>query len=167
MAAAPSPDGIPAGWRPFAADLLAEATAMAASTNVAEAGGHLGQMALACGTCHTEAGVLEQVTLVALPAEMYDQDVRMDNHQWGSDWMWFGLVTANEDAYRLGATTFTSGRLPAPTQVVSGTDLMPLLGEVAAVAGRAAESQDDEQRAGHYGELLASCAACHSLQMIE
>ncbi len=167
MAASPSPDGIPPGWRPFAADLLVEATALAAAQNAQEAGGHLGQMALACGTCHTEAGVLEQVKLAALPQEMYDEDVRMDNHQWGSDWMWFGLVTNSADAYRLGAAVFTSENLPAPTQVVSGTDLMPLLGEVAAVAARAAAAEDDEQRAAHYGELLASCAACHSVQMTE
>lgn len=167
MAASPSPAKIPEGWRPFAVDLLAEASAMAAAESVDAAGGHLGNMGLACGTCHTEAGVLEQVATVVLPPEMYNEDMRMENHQWASDWMWFGLVTANEDAYRLGASTFSSTSLPPPEQSVSGTGLMPLLDDLRAVAGHAALSETDGDRAANYGKLLASCAACHSQPMVE
>jgi len=167
MAASPSPADIPASWRPFAADLLAEATALASAETPQAAGGHLGRMALACGTCHTEAGVVEQVAMVVLPEEMNDNDARMDNHQWASDWMWFGLVTADARFYRLGAATFSGPGLPRPTDAVSGTEMRTLLEQVGRIAKFAEGAGDDEERASNYGELLAACATCHAMAAAE
>lgn len=163
MVASSSPEGIPDGWRPFAADLLAEATSLATSESLDAAGGQLAQMAMACGTCHAEAAVLEQVEIQVLPEEMDDHHARMENHQWASDWMWFGMVTANERAYRLGAMTFTSDNLPPVSAAVQGPEMTALLARVDGVGSVAAEATDEEARATAYGQLLASCAACHAM----
>ncbi|MFT6143387.1 MAG: hypothetical protein ACJAZO_000452 [Myxococcota bacterium] len=88
--------------------------------------------------------------------------MRMENHQRGPDWMWFGPVTANANAYRLGATTFDGNSRPIPPQSVSGTELLPLMAGLRAVATQAVNLEDDEAPATNYGELLATSAACHA-----
>ena len=165
MAAAPPVDTLPSGWRPFAADLLAEAASLAEANSASSAGAQVGQMGVACGTCHTEAGVLERVALAALPAEMDNDDARMDNHKWASDWMWFGLVTADDSFYRLGATVFGDTSLPAPPPQLEQQEADSRLVALRAVAEAATAATSAPDRAQHYGEILATCATCHGEEL--
>jgi mono/diheme cytochrome c family protein len=164
MSTTPDLEGLPTIWNPFISTLLAEADAMASAETLEQAGQHMGRMGLACGTCHTETSKTEVVRSRVLPNHMDDVDARMDNHKWGSDWMWFGLVAADDGAYIAGTTVIASIGLAEPSATLSGRRNEALLSRVSAAAVAAAAAEDDEARAHAYGVLLATCASCHAPQ---
>ncbi len=162
LAVTPAPEGLPSVWRPFVADALLEAETLSQADSAEGAAAALARLGVSCGTCHVETGMVESVRAAVFPDDIRDEDSRMATHQWASDWMWFGLVTADERAYRLGAGVFLGENLPEPPEQVEGPELEGLLSRVGEAAAAAVEAQDDDERAARYGQLLSACSECHS-----
>jgi cytochrome c553 len=120
------------------------------------------RVAVACASCHEQA---VQRPIFPDPGRAPRRDhatstVRMVSHQWAVDRLWEGLVANSDTHWRAGLAVLSATPLPyAPT-----TDAA-LLGE--ALQHRANEALRSptgniDERARIYGEMLVTCAACHS-----
>ncbi len=123
-----------------------------------------GAMLQACGECHRSTGVRVEVALPAPAAPDSPTVARMAVHGQASQAMVMALVAADEPAFVQAAAILREASLVPDGLDPSGT-LPPMaietgvrLGDLAAQAGSA------EGRHGELmGEILSTCASCHSL----
>ena len=158
------PEGDP-GMTPAAADARRSveiARGLAAARSIDEALRYEARVAETCAECHLHAQILPVFpSLTAVPPDYATSAARMARHQWAADRLWEGLVGAEEDRWRMGLDVLA--RTPAPFSPLTDA---PALAESlqqrarTALAGRATEALAD--RATAYGEILVTCAACHS-----
>lgn len=162
LSASPAPDGLPELWQPFVADMLAEADTLSHAESAEAAGASIGRLAVACGSCHVEAGAVQVVKRAVIPPDIADEDTRMWQHQWAVDWMWAGLLSGDTHAYRAGAAVFADASIPEPHPNLVEAGLQGALAQLIDTARLAAAAETDDARAQHYGHLIASCSGCHS-----
>jgi hypothetical protein len=90
----------------------------------------------------------------------------MQRHELAIVQMWDGLVLPSENAWRSGTVTITRAPLRAPE--LAGRPISPALHErIEATRGLAKQARlatTYQERGRVYGELIAGCAQCHSLQ---
>ncbi|MCB9763324.1 MAG: hypothetical protein H6739_26395 [Alphaproteobacteria bacterium] len=113
----------------------------------------------ACGDCHQAAGVQMLQDPAPPPA------TAMLRHQWAAERLWEGLVAPSEDALRAGWEALVeTPMLPAELgEAASSPEVVALEARVHQLAGRvAAHGTPRAARAEAYGELMATCAACHA-----
>ena len=159
-------NALPAELRPRLVEMQTEAASFAQATTLTQAGTAVGRMLARCGACHAESHGGPTVAETPIP-EGDTPEARMRRHQWASDRMFDGLLTASPDTFRRGNDALTSApltqdELPAtaaqpPEQVVTLTTHVRELGAEAAAA------EDDDTRASIYGRYVATCGACHRL----
>lgn len=157
---------LPENLRPLLQQMQAEAANFAQATTLTEAGTTVGHMLARCGACHIESHGGPNVAETPIP-EGDTVEARMRRHQWASDRMFDGLLTASPETFREGNEALTSApltqsELPAtasqpPEQVVALTTHVRELG------AEATHAVDDEARASIYGRYVATCGACHRL----
>ena len=158
--------GLPTGAEPFVGELRRAALRAAEARRIEEAGAAIGRVAAACGSCHRELGVELRPTehLEPPPGEADDVQMHMVRHAWAADRLWEGLVMPSGEAWAAGAKVFGEEPLDAldmsfedPRGVHEAAKQTHALGE------RAGLETEPSLRARTYGELIASCAACHQI----
>lgn len=152
----------PAAWRDSVAGLRTHAAAAADADSLDTAAVEVAAMADACGGCHA---ALEAVDLVeqALPP---DEDVPegtttpeiMARHGFGATRMWEGIVAPSPRRWIRGTTMFVITPDCVDTPPAEGSHCA----RTRALARRAHLEDDRPTRTALYGELLATCADCHT-----
>jgi cytochrome c553 len=150
-------------WAGKVAAYRAAAGAVAAASDLKEAGRGLGMIAMACGDCHTEYGrpgiLVEAANVQASGVRAY-----MQRHEWAAERLWDGLVVPSDDAWNAGALALSEGPL-SPDELTPGKSSVPRVGELAGavhdLAHRAVALDRAGARAQTYGQVLATCAECH------
>lgn len=140
------------------------AAAVARATTVDAACKLEAKLAAACGGCHVETGVAPEFRAYpAVPPDVATIEGRMARHRWAADRLWEGVVGGADEPWKAGldvlaATPFDWGERQNERRAL-GRDLQRL----ADTARKRKASDTLDTRATSYGDMLATCAACHTL----
>jgi mono/diheme cytochrome c family protein len=152
-------DSLPAGWEPYVADMsLAAQRALEAST-IEDAAAAAAAMGLACGACHQATETGPKFTLGAEVNTARGVGAHMQRHRWAADRMWEGLVGPSDTSWAWGAASMREAALRPQGQPEQIEDLAK---QVHQLGAQAEEAIEPEARATVYGELLGTCADCHT-----
>lgn len=161
--------GLPADWKPWIGEMQRHAQELTLTGGIDGAAQSVAGLAQACGNCHwrMQRGPRAEPTID--PDVDYDAadpiDARMLRHELGADELWRGLALPSEESWRMGARILTRAPMKPPIQ--DGTPVIPEMASqiervrVLAKEARLAPSHDDRRHV--YGELIATCARCHTV----
>jgi hypothetical protein len=161
---------LPAQWAPWVKDMQASGAEVAAAPDLESAAQAVGSLGVSCGGCHWNFGVSGPTA----PGDGEDQGfapegpedltTRMLRHQWAADELWYGLTIPSDEAWKAGAHVLIESPFAPPEQndqpispeLARGIETMREFGTMA----RHTDVMSDRARV--YGNLLASCASCHT-----
>lgn len=149
------PEDIPAAGS-FLASIRAAAGRAKRAGTLEEAGRATGEMALACGECHTATGGGPKDVPSPPPAEPH-----MALHVYGAYWMGFGLFAPDERAWKAGTSALASSKLMPEGGATTPPGMQDEEDAVHTLATKAATTTDPAGRAAIWGELLGACSPCH------
>jgi len=156
--------GIEPSWRKHLDAMNAAAQTVADAKDLTGASVGLAAVARACGDCHASLGGPGPV-VGDPPGEGSGVGIRMARHQWAAARLWDGLAVPSEDAWKAGARVLTDAPLE-PDTLTPGKSPAPAIGGLASAVhdlgrrARAVETAVD--RGAVFGELMATCGACHN-----
>lgn len=157
--------GLPPGAAEYTRAMRLAAGRAGQATEPADAGAALGEMALACGACHARWEVKPPLVGDLQPPSASGTAGHMAAHAWGAERLWEGLIAPSGAAWTAGAQSFNGDPL-VPESLgpnVPDPDMARQLAQRAhQIAGEAAGTSDVQQRAALYGQLVATCAQCHT-----
>jgi hypothetical protein len=157
--------GVPEGWAPFVAEMQTAAAGAVEATELEATAAAAGAMAAQCGACHQSQGAMIDVSIGEPPAAEPGTMAHMARHQWAMERLWDGLVTPSDEAWAAGCEVLADAPLAA-SSFADDPRLREELGaeaaRVHALGAQGAEAADLSARGQLYGQLLATCAPCHS-----
>jgi cytochrome c553 len=160
IAEAPDEPGLGA-WARHAAVVRERAAALARATTVEDACRRQARLAEACAGCHADAGAAPEFRPPrGMPPDRPTIDARMARHLWATDRLWEGMVGGAADAWRAGLDVLAATPLPLPDP--GREALGRRLQQLADQARRSSPTDSPAERARAYGELLVTCAGCHT-----
>jgi cytochrome c553 len=157
-------------WAKQAALVRERAAAVASATTLDEACRREARLAEACASCHVDAGVVPDFRSFRPPADQPTVDARMARHLWATGRLWEGIVGGAEDSWRDGLDVLAATPLPAVqagAQAGARADLARRLQQLAAGARQRWRTDTPADRAAAYGEMLVTCAGCHTTRPAE
>jgi mono/diheme cytochrome c family protein len=142
---------------------LAERLATASDVSAAASG--TAALLGACGECHRVAGAMPGPALPSRPT-VGEAVGHMLDHQRAADQMMQGLVLPSPALWNMGAQALRTaplgtGKLPKDPKLTS--EVASSEKRVHALAEQAATATEPKDRVAVYGQLLATCATCHSV----
>lgn len=163
IAGAPDEPGL-GPWTRQAITVRERAAALARATTIAEACQREAKLAAACGRCHADAGASPEFRAHPLaPADHPTIEARMARHRWAADRMWEGIVGGADEPWQAGLDVIAAAPLDGselgPARAPFGRKLQQLAQQ--ARGRKPGEAPPD--RATTYGEILSTCAGCHTL----
>lgn len=162
IAQAPDEAGL-GSWTAHAIVVRERAATLARAKTVGEGCRLVANLAAACAGCHVDAAVLPQLRVYpAAPADRPTIEARMARHRWAADRMWEGIVVGADEPWRAGLDVLAAAPLDwkeiSPKRARFGREL-----ERQAEQARRRKPNDSlTDRATAYGEILATCAGCHT-----
>ena len=148
-----------APWAAQAARVRERAAAVAAATTLDDAIHGVARLGAECASCHVASGATPDLVDPARPpADRNDVASRMTRHRWATDRLWEALITPSDDEWKTGLDVLAATPLPASEL---GKDRAPLARKLQRTAETARTSRPAD-RAQVYGDLLSTCAACHT-----
>lgn len=152
-----------AEWQPYLENVRAAAHQIVLAPDVAAAARMSALLGRRCAQCHEASGAKIVFAREPPPTATPRLSSQMAEHQWAAARLWEGLIGPSPDAWTRGANALAQARMT----IVAEGDLPPELAASDDVqrlhlyAKRAAAATTLDDRATHYGEILASCASCH------
>jgi cytochrome c553 len=141
------------------------AAAVARATTVDQACKLEAKVAAACGGCHVEAGVVAEFRAYPpAPPDVQTLDGRMARHRWAADRLWEGVVGAADEPWNAGLDVLASAPFDWGDRAKERATLAGDLQRLADAARKRKVGDSLDNRATSYGEMLATCAACHTLK---
>ena len=165
IADAPDEPGL-APWAKQATLVRERAAALADASTVEEACRREARLAEACAGCHADAGAVPELRSPGRPPPDHPTlDARMARHVWAAGRLWEGIVVGNASSWRDGLDVLAATPLPATraNHAALGRQLQQLADQ--ARQRRHTDTATDRARA--YGEILATCAGCHTTRPAE
>ena len=149
---------------PWAAHVVAvrdRAAALARATTLAQATRLEASLAAACASCHVETGVAPEFRQFPVPPDAKTVEARMLRHRWAADRIWEGIIGGDPEPWRAGLDVLAAAPLDwgpsSSDRAVHARTLQRLASQA-----RANKLATTEARATAYGEILSTCAACHT-----
>ncbi len=150
---------LPGEARTMEPALVVPAKALAEATTLEAAALALGDIGVACGSCHAAQGVDPGLKAPEPPPTSEGFSEQMQRYHWAAERMWQGLILPSEEAIKesiavietLPAADFHPEWMPALPAAAEQTD-----GNVHQLA-----SLITTKRGWAYGSMLAACASCH------
>lgn len=155
-----------AEWTPFVDEMKKAARDVAAAQDLPSAAAVASRLGRACSRCHEKTRAVVAFAWEEPPADATSLQAQMKRHQWAAARLWQGLVGPSDDMWREGAQVLASTQLDTFAATGSSAprgDVSALATRVRELATSASKIQDKDERATIYGELLSTCAGCHSL----
>jgi cytochrome c553 len=150
--------GLPADWMPHQDAVKAAALRASEAQDLATGALALGELGQACSGCHAASGRGPGPSDTPPPPAGEDVEAVMARHLWASDHLWRGMIRPDQ------------GELDAALAMLGDQGVPGLEGKAANEldAGvrrlvKAVGAATDADRGQRYGELMATCGACHLL----
>jgi cytochrome c553 len=145
-------------WVAQVATVRERAMAVARAATVDDAIRRETRLAAACASCHREnydSAVFGPPP--KLPPDEPALDARMARHRWAADRLWEAVVGDADDAWQQGLDVLAA----APLDV--GAERAPFARELQRLANNARRAKRPiADRAALYGDILVTCAGCHT-----
>jgi cytochrome c553 len=157
---------LPEGSQPLLDQMRASARRVASAADLSEAARGTADVARSCGACHAAYGPGPVFRGSGVPpVEGAGVTLEMRRHDWAAGRLWEGLIGPSDAAWAAGARVLGQAAF-GPDAMMDRTELPPnapaLERRVHDIGRRAAGAADTAARAELYGELLGTCAACHT-----
>lgn len=151
-------------WAAAAVLVRDRAAAVGRATTIDQACRLEAKLAAACGGCHIESSVTPEFRSYPPPPPDRDAvEARMARHRWAADRLWEGVVGGADEPWQAGLDVLAATPIDwggrTSERIKLGRELQRLADQA-----RKRKLRDLELRATSYGELLATCAACHTLK---
>ncbi len=153
-------------WKQELKSVTATAKRLAEVTELSQATPLAAQLAGDCGSCHATMTTITSFKWSPVPDDKPDVRQRMQRHRWAIQRLWEGLVGPSSTSWTEGAEVLAGDALPAAKLVrdkASIPQVDKLAKQLQALAKQALTSDEPSARTKVYGELLGTCAGCHSL----
>ena len=153
------PDAL-AQWQPFFASVKEAASPLAHAKDPIAAGRLVAEVGRRCANCHEATHAKIPLEQLAQPKPDKHLATQMMRHQWAAQRMWEGVIAPSADRWNEGARMLAE----APLTITAESSALGIENDVAKVrllARRALDPKTDRPQL--YGELLATCAHCHSV----
>lgn len=165
IAERPDPPNLPPGAAPYLQSMKTAASRVASGATVQETAAAAAAMLATCGNCHRAVGTMPAH---AAPLEPVVGGVigHMQAHKAAVDLMAQGLTIPSTATWNAGADALATAPLrrgKMPTDPKLSGEVLASETAVHDLAGRARQADDQASRAAVYGEIIESCATCHSL----
>ena len=135
-----------------------EATILLRQNDILPAARTLGRMGVACGDCHVAMDIKVAFTVEEPPVSSAIPAAQMTRHAWAMDRLWDGLSYPSDAAWKAGAGALTT----MPVNFGNNEQANRLSVRIHDLSGQAAVASTPKERADTYGDLLETCALCHS-----
>lgn len=152
---------VPVKWRAYVPPVKRAAEAVMKAEDLTAAAKGTAEMARACGACHVAMEIEIGTSTMRDPSGGEGEGAHMDRHQWAVDRMYEGLIGPSDEAWSSGAAALMEA--PLHSDADASKEVADLAGRVHALGASAKDQTDPQQRAGHYAELIGTCATCHEL----
>lgn len=156
---------VPLEWRPYVDEMRYAALRIKGADDLATAGLSLGRLGRACGACHEAMSARPALAYAPPPADGNTLDAQMERHQWAAARLWEGVIGPADRLWLEGARVMTTTRFDIARSVHEkpNADVLELAERLHEQAKQAITLTDAAARAQHYGEMLDTCASCHSI----
>jgi len=155
---------MPEEWRAHAQMMHSWARRAADATDIVAAAEATAAMGAACGNCHLALKAEVGFAVKGEPPAGDGAVPHMGRHAWASGRMWEGLVAPSGVVWDGGADVLSEAPL-APAELSADIEVLAevseMEGAIHAMGAEAIGLTVQEDRAGVYGDFLATCAACH------
>ncbi|MCO4745380.1 MAG: hypothetical protein KC912_11375 [Proteobacteria bacterium] len=155
-------NSLPDQWRPMLAETKAAAAALSTAPDLQTASGLIGDLALSCAGCHAVTG--GGPNLQEVPLQEWSQAAKMPLHKWSADWMWLGLISGEEEAWKRGGFELVNADLKPRFEDDTPGEGFTQLEQLVTVVGAMTNEQSVEpaERAELYGQFIGLCSQCHT-----
>ncbi len=146
-------------WATYMVVVRDRAAAVARATDVSDAIRKVAAVGAACGKCHSEhVPKLDTGPLPRLPVDRPTLEARMARHRWAADRLWEGVVSNDDGPWRAGLDVLAAAPFEIPA------DRAPFARTLQRAADQARRPSPGPlvDRATTYGEILVTCAKCHT-----
>lgn len=158
--------GVPGEPPAYVDSMRLAARGVTGAPDVADAAMASGRMGAVCGACHVAARQGPQYQALGPPPTGSATNVaqQMTLHQWALGKMWDGLTGPSDAAWTRGVTSLAGA--PGYQQHIARGGVALTVAD--SLAGRLrslgvlAQAAPPAERARLFGELLGTCAACHT-----
>lgn len=153
------------GWPMFVEDMQTAAEQMIAAPDVPAASVLAARLGRTCSRCHERQNAIVTFAWEPAPSDSPTLVAQMARHQWAAARLWQGVVGPSTEMWDEGAAVLSTLHLDGveAANATQRRDVRKFAAEVRALALRAITTDDDDDRATLYGELLSACAGCHQL----
>ncbi len=153
------------GWPMFVEDMQTAAKLVVDAPDLPTAGVLAARLGRTCSRCHERQAAVVTFAWEPAPPDSPDLEAQMRRHQWAAARLWEGLVGPSTEMWDEGASALSTSQLDpmAAAKDVQRGDVAALAGKVRELALRATTTDDHDDRATLYGEILSTCAQCHQL----
>jgi cytochrome c553 len=155
------------GLEPFRAQadrLVKSAQALVDARSITDGCRRLAEVTEACALCHLKTQTAS-VFPEAPPLSPDDgtPSTHLERHKWAVDRMWEAMIAGTDAPWQDGLGVLATTPLPAST-VGNASSLATRLQGLAndAISQHGNQTETLDSRTAMYGEMLATCAACHS-----
>jgi hypothetical protein len=167
-----SGEGLPARSMGYVDELRSFTSLAARAPDVESAAIAVARVGAACGACHTalKEGPRYHPDQLTPPPDEAAVAGRMHRHRWAADRLWEGLIGPSDASWRAGALVLRDAALHTDAltrDVAQYEQVTKLAWTVHEIGARADLETDWRRRSALYGELLGTCARCHSLLRIQ
>ena len=148
-------------WAAYVVTVRDRAAALAVTPTLDQACRLEASLAGACAACHAEVGVTPEFRAFPLPPDKTTVEGRMRRHRWAADRLWEGIVGGADEPWRAGLDVLAAKPLdwgpPSSDRAIRARALQRL-----ALDARKQRTPTIESRTTAYGEMLVTCASCHT-----
>jgi cytochrome c553 len=157
-----APSGLPHAGDRYMEDMRAAARRAADAKDIQTAAYAMASMAAACGNCHRELGTPANLPSIVVPAAATDRAGHMREHQAAVDLMYRGLAAPSDENWKKGAEMLAAVPLTDKELGEEGENAAAAEARVHELA-KLAIAADGSTRIQVFGNLVSTCAGCHSL----
>ena len=163
-----SVSGLPENYQPYVESMRQNAREVVAASDLQSAATAVSNMAITCANCHQANDVTIAVSITAEPAEWGGTDVHMQRHQWGVDRMWDGLIGPSDKSWKQGANMlvdiplYTYDVMDESASMEDTIAIDTIAQRLHSLGGQGAYTNSPEDRSSMFGEVLETCAECHT-----
>jgi hypothetical protein len=156
---------VPLEWRPYVDEMRDSAMRVVRARDVATAGMQLGRLGRACSSCHEAESASIAFPHVPLPSDEATLATQMARHEWAAARLWEGLIGPSDQLWQQGARVMATARLDVAKSMHAkpNADVAELAERLREQTTQAIGIMDRASRAQLYGELMDTCASCHSI----